>query len=611
LSADQPEPKSDSASWWRAWRNWLKLIFALTSGLFCCAIAAFAPSEGPSLRTLIPPNASLVFHIRDGQTLYAALAQTQAFSEVVHDPDSSALLRLKSPDNSRRAPADIFRETLESLGGEKLSPWQRSLVKWFIPPEPEGLFPYAGRDSALILLPTPVDDGPLLLGEKPRRPAPPMLVFTRVSGVRGLGLRLVIFARSFKTRAQPASEELFDLGGGLVALGRRGARPSFETPVTDGNSSATAKTPLPVARLTLGAELWKSQLAPLENSGVDTLKFQGVPDEVIAAIVRPPPLQQLFAIKNPPSSVILDFFGDGRSLTARGLITGAHLPALPKVPLSSTGNIAQDNEPPIGEGFLPLDLRAFFLRHVASEMASSRGQRRWLARFDDLDSIDADLETLWPVFGQTIHFSINSPPRESDTMGYALVNGTIPFDGSKIRARGLLRDFARTFPEIRPQRARGGDRFVFESSSIFRPAITVTERELLITSNAGPAIFRDALPETAPVVSAKTPPPSSYFIRFDGERLSPTAEKGMVVHLDELEEKIGTREFMAQYPEPEVYVRLARKLTRLLGKFSLKIQPLENADARINIEWTPASIVAPDAPKKPPAEDVAAPPPAL
>ena len=117
-----------------------------------------------------------------------------------------------------------------------------------------------------------------------------------------------------------------------------------------------------------------------------------------------------------------------------------------------------------------------------------------------------------------------------------------------------------------------------------------------------PCWAREDIP---PAAKVQLKPAENYSVMADGVRLAPMVEAYATFHFDELEEELGTGEFLERYSDAAVQIRAVGKLTRATGKIALSAQ-LQKPDAiNLRLIWTPGQIVTPD-----PASDSPAPPPA-
>jgi hypothetical protein len=328
----------------------------------------------------------------------------------------------------------------------------------------------------------------------------------------------------------------------------------------------------------------------------------------------------MLGVANMPGALRLDFRVAADGLAARGRLSGKLLPPAPTPPLPTPP------EPAFAEGLLPLDLRACFLRDLANQMRLhpdrdrlTTRQRRWVHRFGELATAGVDLERdLWPACGAALHVRIQSDPL--DTAGYGLVLCAAPFDGARPHARAAFGELIRQRwngdlydgvvpfdcepPYVKRIQEKIFDRYLLNTGQLTVPSWTAADHGLVFASNVGPYALRNParLPPPLPPRESAAP---TYFLRLDGGQLAPTVERLTTLDLDEREQELGTQEFLAQYPDAALYVRVAGKLARLLGRVELTVRP-DPDGAGVSLLWVPGALAAPEPPA---VESVPAPPP--
>ncbi|HEY3322924.1 MAG TPA: hypothetical protein VGP72_20890 [Planctomycetota bacterium] len=590
----------------------LKLLYAIGAGVLSVWWLSFYPSEGPPIERLIPSSARVAFLVRDGHFLIEKLPESRALQELLQDVDVNTLFD-----------AQARRDKL-------LAEWRKlpSFVQWLFPPDADGLQPLLGRDSALAVFPAlPPEAGQ-------RKGLQPVLLLARLSGARGQLLRVA--SRFAKL---PRGVQMFDLGGGLVACGIDGAQPA--RPLTPVSLALARPSPSRgegtfVATLVLQPPKpdEKKDLPPVLQHQWELLRDEGVPEPVLKALKQPPALSELFGISQPPAEVRVNFYAkENGSLNARGWLDRQ----LPQPCLSPSGSLEKPSV--YASAFIPLDAHACFLRFIESDMrlrkippprvagrpqqTFTKGQKNWIRRFQDLSEQNFDLDrALWPAAGHVVEATIGQPPPGINPAGYGLLNLALPFNGKHTDARdafGALigarwdlfdkepRDGEPT-PYVRRMRHPAFDRYVLATGQITAPSWTLTDKALLITSDAGPFALRDKSASPPPEPFAQRPG-KSYFLKIDGQRLAATSEALADAYYQDWEDEIGPAEFLEQCPNRDARVHLAGKLTHLLGSLSINATPdAEDNGTHLDIVWNPGSLAS-SKPKKQEEESVPAPPP--
>jgi hypothetical protein len=581
----------------------LKLLYAVCSGLLCVWLASFMPAEGPPIAALIPPSATATFLVRDGAALLRDASENQTVLDLLNDLDVETLYGLKAR-----------REMLLAKYQKLPAP-----ARWLFPATLDSLVPLIGKDAAVASL---APDEPQGLADE-RAASRPLLAFTRVSGARGLLIRLGL-------RFAPPQKQmrLFDLGGGLIAVGFDGAAPAWNAQATDKVSTAVPAA-LPVARLSLRPQAFKTAaekkgLSVRVAPQLDLLRAEGVPGEVLKALQRPPALAEIFGAKELPESVDVDIFQNAAGgFAVRGTLIG-ELPSPKIAPKPADASV-------FDEMFLPLNAENAFLRYLEGEMrlqgaapTLSKGQRRWSRRLSNLEEREVDLHgQLWPAFGSALYLTVQDPPSDINTVAYGVIKACLPFDGKRDRARYAAGELAREKwedlfdgpapksvkpPFVRRVKGAGFERYVLMTGQINAPSWTISDNLFCFTSDAGPFAVRDAGGEP-PQAPWKAAPAPAYFVRLDGPRSATTAEALADVWFSTKEDALGAHEFLEQYPNAELQIKLVRKLTRLLGKISLEITPdPQKHSAVIDGIWVPGKFAVPEEKQE---DSVPPPPPAL
>jgi hypothetical protein len=576
-----------------------QLAYALAGGVFCVWLSSFVPTEGPPLLRFVPDDAVLIVHARDGYELMR-LHRHPALQEFLADDDVRLLL-------------DPMKYPLDALNAyEKAPEWLRG----FVPATPEGLYPFVGREWALARLPA-ARDADAATGKQPK---PQALFLTRVSDARGELARLAL-------RFAPRHKNIvcYDLGAGLIAVGFNGAQPSQPHDVS---TPSPLDEPQPSLRVVLRPrELFPMRLReegdPAILSSFQFLELEEfLPPSVAKALVSPPAAREMFALETLPERIELNLFGTaGGGLHATGNWIGPQ-PPLPGA--ASGAAAAKDGPAPKGvyaEAFLPFDARAGLLKWFESRLrikksavSLTREQRRWQLRFNNLDLRAVDLEEdLWPAFGVGLHLVVQDPPEDMRTTPYGILNVSLPFNGLHEESRHSLGELIRQRWErlldagqkttekqhVRRVASADFDGYLLVKDKQIAPyAWVVSNDRIAITSNAGPfsridpAAATQKIFEQAPALNKF----SSYFARFDGQRLASTAEMFVEYWHDSLEEDLGAAEYSSRYEHVDAHIRLSGKLSRLIGRFALEINPRGADQAEIDLIWVPGSLSAPAAP---------------
>jgi len=609
---DQPSspspvaPAKPAASWRGKLGLALKWSYALGTGALSVWIVSFAPGEGPSASAFLPKNATAAVLVRRGEDLLHALPRSERVRELLNDPDLNALYSIRD----RR---EKFRSQYAKAP---------VVARWLFPDELSSLFPLIGRDFVIASVALAKQDGQDGAAEKSRRTPQPLLFITRLSGARGQLIRMgATFAKL------PKGVRYFDLGGGLVAFGIDGAAPNNAATVAQ--ASATAARPLARIMLKPADALALRQRQSVTTSGqLEILRAEGIPPAVLDALIDPPHVHEILGLSRSPDELVLDLAlaADG-SIQAAGTLAGnIPLPARIPVPAST-----EQKEKVFADVFLPFSIRALFLKYIEGEMrlkttpGLTTRQRRWSRRFDNLAEREVDLDKdLWPAVGHGFYLAIQDPTDDLNPAGYGLIRASLPFHGENIKARNAAGEIVRERwdylfdgaapktikpPYIRRVRKEESDRYILVTGQITAPSWTVTQHEVELTSDAGPFALMEQ-EEAAAVPSrwkkANFAEAAPYYLRLDGPRMARTVEAIASWYFGALEDEIGAHEFLDRHPNVELEMQVIKKLTRLLGTFSLELTP--NADgkpAAVTAAWKPGSMAEPVAKE----EDAAAPPP--
>lgn len=613
-SAAPAAPPTPAPNRRRFTRRSLELSYAVCASALSVWVVSFAPAEGPPLQAFLPANASWVFQVRNGREFLHTLWGHRTLQSLLDDPDVSALY----------APLAKRDQALTKL---QQSP---ALVRWLFPATEASLVAVAGHELAVAaVVPAPAEsEAEDSETDDKKHGTPALLLLTRLSGGRGHLLRM-----GARIARLPHGARCYDLGGGLTAIGFNGARPA-EVPCSPPPPAAPAlQASLPgghdngslLGRLTIlprSRSPAQSRLAT-EHPQYEQLRNENVPESVLGALLQPPAITDMFNVRQPPTRISLDVYSTPQGCFSAGGRWEGPLPPLAATPTVTPSGAGQDakaaaaEQETYAEGRLPIDLRACFLDYVAGEMrlhkedaALTKGQRRWSRRFSDLAEAGVDLDRdLWGAMGHAVYLTVGPDPL--DTTGYGLVCASVAFDGSRNEARraagelirqrwnGFLFDDAvppgAKPPYVKRAQTEDRDRYLLNTGRLTVPACTLSKQALAFRSNVGPYALRNpaAAPEpqgAAPSIAAA----SCYYLQLDGQRLAPTVERLATLYYDTLEEEMGAKDFLAQYPDAAVRIRLAAKVSRFLGDLKLRITPESGKQgAAVEIRWAPGKLPAP------------------
>ncbi len=605
----------------------LKLAYAAGTAALSVWVASFAPGEGPPLEPYFPPSTVWAARVRDGVELLRAAYEHPAVQEVLADPDFNelALPRL-FPD----ARADATR--VDAAARAELEQRYKNVhpaLKWLVPATPAGVAPFMGGECAVLRT------APAQAGLKPG-----WLIFTRLSGARGQLARLGAWFKSPKGKAR-----VFDLGGGLMAIGMQGAEPGApQAPAMPQESSPLAADARPLAFVSIFPRQMESirpaereqeitgspQYEVLSEALREFAKTDRFIDAVLQALVKPPAAASIFQAGSIPAAIHAAIAAaPGGRLVANGRVEEG-VPPLPSAIQTRAGGGMAAEETLLAEGLLPFDARAAFLNYLMGSMrirktapALTKDQRRWLLRLEDLRDRNVNLDRdLFPAFGKSLQFSLEPAPPDVTASVFGLLRVNIPFNGAHPGARYASAELARERwdflfdgkptekpPYVLRVRKEGREGFVLALSQI-TPAWVISNTTLAVLSDGGP-FARIEPPRIFALVDAPRAstlaPQAGYYLRLDGPRLAPSVEAWATLLFDGMEENMGAKEFMERFPDAPRLVKLSRKLAGLIGKFHFEMAPLAaGGSATLRLSWLPGSLSATEEKKK---DDDSAPPP--
>ena len=612
---------------WSAFAWLFKFVYVVAASGFCVALLMFAPTGGPAIRPFVPAESTAFLHLPSGAALHQALMNSAPFNELLDDPDTGELIGVlhsvpaPGAGNEESAPSNTLRGQLDrAFDVLDQQPWYLQLL---LPAEAPsvariaGFYPLIGGECAVALVERKDDSS--AAGSK-RSHEKGVLVFLRVSGSKGHLARLG--AAIFHPKK---NVEIFDLGGGLMAIGFNGARPAFEPhapPMVVSAFSDDGPTPLLRAACSSkpAAPRKKDQPIDTTNPSLAELIQDGVPEAVLQALQTPPGASEMLNCKAPPVLTRVSVFVSPEGMiSVRGRIDG-DVPSLPALAAANAdaSAAARSSEPfsefsardVVADLVLPLDLRACFLAHVAGGMklepdapGRTKGQRLWIQRFNTLSNEDVDLDKeLWPAFGHAAVLEIHEPQANTGT-GLGRVKLWMPFRATKetvqaltalTRARWIYLIERGESLEPKPlnyvthSHGDNGESFVL-SDKINAPAWNIGPNGFRLVSDAGYEAVRDGPHEADFPAPPKTL--DAYRLRLDGPRMASTVESYVVYEYDERQEELGPQKFLDQCPHRDRDVRLARKWSSLIGRFELEVAP-DEAGADVKLNWKPASLNA-------------------
>jgi hypothetical protein len=207
-----------------------------------------------------------------------------------------------------------------------------------------------------------------------------------------------------------------------------------------------------------------------------------------------------------------------------------------------------------------------------------------------------------------VRFRIDDLPPEFSQMGYGLVRLSIPLDAHKSETRSATKELVKlgwnVYSPSHPapkdakqpyvQEVSNGERenYVLVNGQGFAPTIAISNRSVSVTSDAGPSAFNQPSAETPKTGEEK---PAAYYIRLDGPRLAASVETIARSTFEGWEKDEGSQKFLANHPNAAAWIELDRKLSGLLGGFSLSLTPTEKGCGDILLSWKPGTMKVPAA----------------
>ena len=629
----------------RGTARWLfKLLVALAMGVFCAAVASYAPVGGTSFAAFVPPDCTLFVHAPSGAALHRALLDSPAFNALLDDPDTAAFIAsfvskktsIAGDDAESNEPANLTLRSHITDAYAKL-PWP---VAAFMPLEASSFYPIVGGETALS-----IGNGPGVAynrhdDAKPvKAKGPAMLVFTRLSGSRG---HLARMAAAFI----PASSnvKVFDLGGGTMAVGLNGATPAdaqHAQPMVLSAPAQSGTEAQPLLSISFSPKSMgtpaavKDQPLDMNNPTLARLFEEDVPEAVLRALVNPPTVGDMLNWKTPPALARLDFFAAPEgNFVARGRIEG-DVPPFPQTVVHAHNAPPRaaafaDFMPtgPIAEFVLPIDLRACFMRHVQGAMkltgdteGLTKGQRLWMGRLRVLGEDRVDLDaSFWPAIGHVAMLEIHESKKDEGVTPMGIIKAWLPCDIKNPETYFAAADLARArfdyvfdsmdhvtvksqfVKRFRSELETGdkvGDRFVLATGKINAPAWSLGPKGFRITTDAGALALLNGPQESDFIAPPKTL--DAYRVRLDGPRMAATVESLVTLYYDETEVDLGSQKFLALHPDRKLHIRVANKLANVLGKLALEIVP-DATGAEMNLKWVPGFMPATQAASKAPSD---------
>jgi hypothetical protein len=552
-------PQAAGPRWQAPLARLLAALYLALAGAVSVWLAAQMPSQGPLLDPFLPSDCLMVLRVKDGDRIWRALESDPGVRGIWTDDEFQRLTGL----------AEKLRRGREDWG-RRPAP-----VRWFVSPDRAGLHLVLGGESALALL-SPEEPPDAAAGRR----EPAVLLLTRLQGARGGLLRIAARLAAGRKRAGPWR----DLGGGLVAIGLRGAQPASA-------ASSPAGSTVPADAM---AEIciYPQAIAAARHVTWTEL-FEATPS-----------LSELLTLPRPPDEVRICL----RPLPDGGLAgEGRWLGPLPQPPAP-----APLMAPRLPEGALPmLDLlaplqpRGAFWRWLQDQMnASEKSRRRWESRLGRLAEANVDLERdLWPDFGRTLRLQVLPPP-ESAAAEQALVSFSLPFAArdASLRALAALAQVTGNGvfegappPDVkRPYfvRVAKGDiqYFVSVRGAYMRPTWAVSGRALAFISDAGAEALTSGPPPLSAAPEAGPEGWPLFRLRADGSRLAPHFGALAQMELEDLRDELGAAEFLRRYPDEGATAALVEKLARLAGELEAELRaaaPGATASGSITIRWRP------------------------
>jgi len=261
-------------------------------------------------------------------------------------------------------------------------------------------------------------------------------------------------------------------------------------------------------------------------------------------------------------------------------------------------------------------------------LSSSRKRRRWFSALDQMDFMGVELDRdLWPAFGHVLTMTFQEAPENLTLSQYGWITGRIAFDGKNKKAHDAMNGLAagvwdmaeagesNSPPYVRRVDGKHAERYMLFTKFILAPTWTVSNSSVSFVSDGGPFVLlkknRDAEQEQFPIKHDT----ASYYIHLDGMRMAAKIEAWASLHYQDEEEELGAKEFSQTYADVPARIRLAQKLTRLLGEFSLSVAPRKDKGkwegggrvADLKAAWTPGTLSGMETKAK--SEEDAPPPP--
>lgn len=535
------------------------LAYALSAGALAAWLASFASEGGLPVAAFLPDDAALLLRVRNGDAIWRNLENDPRVLALWQDED------VQTQFHWQKSIGHLKRDW------EK---WPRFAQRWFPFERQTMAFVLGGETALTVSVPQP-------------ETKPPALIFIRLNGGMGALLRLVLHGAT----PPPGEPTWRDLGGGLVVQRHHGSEPE-------------RSAPLPPA-------------GPLPDDAAAELLLQ--PAQILRAmplhVSLKPSVPQLIGLNSAPETITLLVRapGDG-SLALEGIWRGALPPAEAPAPLlEREGGPAQ---PPMLEAEAPIDVHAAFLWWLDGEMQSDKGRRRWENRLLELEKAGVDLnKDLWPATGKRLRLAIAAPDAEAGEK-IARVSLALPFMAND-KARRALAELARvrwdgltdarTPPAddariyVRRFKQDAEERYVLVKKNPPVPLWVAGERTFAAVSDAGPLAPMFGAQELRLGAMPSSGEPRAIFqLRFDGPALAPQVAAYRQAMLEDERDDIGAAKFMDKYPDEQLPVRLAEKLARFAGTFSLEMraQPAAGGkpEGRLQGRWRPAQPDASAAP---------------
>jgi hypothetical protein len=604
LSPPRPAPVKSRKPWVRNLLLVFKTLYIFVAGFFSVWIASFAPVGSPSLTTFVPARAGVVFHVRDGSKLLKNIVNSSAAAELRDDPDLNEVNGLKDKlDNWKNAPR---------------------LARWLLPYRVDTFFPIAGKEilyAVVIPVSNPGAEAASAAADGKKKRAhqsEERLLMTQLSGGRGHLLRII--AQFWK----PKDAEFYDLGGGTVALGYSGGKPVFNPSASKAKEGETAPEGSgEIVRIEIYPPIIQGK--PIEPDEVKDSpigpRLADLAESTVRALLRPPGPVEILNTHETPKEISLSFYSSPDGVVARGQIIGG-VPALPEFYFDPAREMPtaqdKDNLKPYAEGLLPIDGKAAFFSYVTQQLAVkpsedpahqnttrrlSGKQQRLLDKLAAMeDDVDLDRD-IWPMGGHSVRFRVDDLPPEYNQIGYGLLRMAVPLDARKpetrLAAKHLVGIGWTVYDREKPapkdarqpyvQEITSGelDRYIVVNGQGWAPTIAISNHSMSVVSDAGPYALLET--DAAHSVEAHQEKAQNYFIRLDGRRLAASAETFARSWYESEEKDIGSQKFLKDHPHSAAWINLDRKLTGLLGDFSISLTPSGKGNGTIDLIWKPGT----------------------